>query len=379
LRRAAFLTLLAIALVGLVSALVIQHQIAGAPLVRVVRVVRGHVAQSIPAVTAGRIAPASELTLRSEAAARIASVLIEPGDRVVAGDALFVLDATELERAVLAAESGYEMARASAAEAGLRAQLARNAAKRTRALVSSGSLARIEDENRANEANVLTQAAAAARARVAGQRAELEGAERARDRGIVKAPIAGLVTSISVVVGESVALGAPLVSLADVSRLHVAAQVDESDASRIDLAMPVDLRFEGDDGPPLRSGITRIDPRVSETAQGARVLGFEVSLPENRKWRRGASADVDVITDEREAALVVPISAVVNSGKERQVYVFVEGRAIPRRVELGLGDFGHVEIVRGVHAGESVIDNPEIAGLRGPCDVRVEAARAETQ
>jgi len=372
--RAALLSLVAVAVASLVAAIFIQHRIAGLPLVRVVPTVRGHIAQSIPAVTAGRVTPARELTLRSERTGRISRVLVEPGDSVVAGDALVVLEADELEQAVRSAESGYRMARASAAEAGLRAEAARMEAKRTRALVSSGSLARVEDENKGYEAEVLAQAATAARAGAAGRRAELEGAERAKDRGIIKAPISGLVTSIAVLAGESIAPGAPLVSIADVSKLHVASQVDESDASSIELAMPVELRFEGDDGPALRSTITRLDPRVSDTAQGSRVLGFEVGLPEIRKWRLGVSADVDVITDEREAALLVPANALITSGKERQVYVFVDGRAVPRRVETGLADFAHIEIVSGLRAGENVIENPVSAGLAGPGKVRLEPA-----
>lgn len=377
--RTALLGLVALALAGLLVAFFIQRRIAGLPTVRTVPVIRGHVVQTIPAVTAGRVTPASELTLRSEGPGRIAKVLIEPGALVVAGDALFLLETDELERALRAAASAYQMARAGAAEAALRADGARHAAERSRRLVSSGSLARVEGENTGYEAQVLAQAAAAARARVAGQRAELESAERARDRGIVKAPISGLVTSVAVVAGESIAAGAPLVSLADVSKLHVASQVDESDASRIELGMPVELRFEADDGPPLRSEITRLDPRVIDTPQGSRVFGFDVGLPESRKWRLGVSADVAVITDERDAAILVPTTALVASDSQRQVYVVVDGRAVPRRVEPGLADFAHVEIVRGLSVGERVVEDPGRAGLSGPCEVRLDAARSDTK
>lgn len=370
---------LAIALVigSLLIALLLQRRVAALPRVRVVPVLRGHIAASIPAVSAGRVTAASELTLRSEAVGRIARVLVEPGTQVVKGDALLELEADELDRTVRAAESGYRMARAAAAEAELRAKLALHAAKRTRELVALGSLARVEDESKGYEAEVLTQAAAAANARVAGQRAELEGAERARAHGVVKAPISGLVTSVAVVAGESVAAGAPLVGLADVSKLHVAAQVDESDASHVDLGMPVDLHFEGDEGPPLRSRITRIDPRVTDTAQGGRVLGLDVGLPPDRKWRLGVSAEVDIISDERDRALLVPASAVIGSGKERQLFVFVAGRALLRHVEAGLTDFAQVEIVRGLSAGERVVENPARAGLSTAGEVRLEAARPE--
>jgi HlyD family secretion protein len=377
LRRALRVLVIIAVLAGLVAAFLIQRRAMGLPRVRVVPVLRGHVAQSIPAVSAGRVTPASELTVRSEAAARIAKVLVQPGDRVAAGDALFVLEADEWQRAVRAAEAGFQMAQAGAAEAALRVQVARRAQQRASELVASGSLPRVEEENKGYEAQVLAQAEAAARARVAGQRAELEGAERERQHGIVKAPISGLVTAILVVTGESVAPATPLVSLADVSTLHIAAQVDESDASRIELAMPVELRFDGDDGPPLRSVITRLDPRVSDTPQGSRVLGFDVSLPETRKWRLGVSAEVDIITEERAAALLVPVSALVGNGKERQVFVFSADHALPRRVEPGLADFANVEIVHGLGVGESVVENPGPSELSGPSEVRLEIAGPE--
>jgi RND family efflux transporter MFP subunit len=375
-RRVMLVGLLALAGIGLATALFIQRRAAWLPRVRLARATRGHIAQSVPAVTDGRVTPASELTLRSEGPGRVAKLLVEPGDFVAAGDALLVLEAESLDRAVRAAATSYEVGRAGAAEAALRAQVARRAARRTRELVSSGSLALVEDENKGYEAEALAQVAAQARARVAGLRAELEAARRAKDRGVITAPISGLVTAVMAVAGENVTPGAPLLGLADVSKLHVASQVDESDAARIGLAMPVELRFPGNDGPPLRGKITRLAPRVSDTPQGSRVLGFDVSLPEGRTWRLGTSTEVDVITDEREGALLVPLSALVTHGTGRRVYVFADGRALPRDVETGLSDLVRIEIVRGLSAGERVIENPAEAGLSGAGEVQIEAGGA---
>jgi RND family efflux transporter MFP subunit len=342
------------------------------PTVRTARAVRGSIALRIPAIAPGRVTAARELTLRSELAARVVEVLARSGDTVSEGDPLFELDAEELESAVRAAETAMKIARASAAEAALRAAFARKTAKRLRSLSRTGGVTVADAERHEHEAQISTQTEIAASLQLTERRERLESAKRAARRGVIRAPIDGLVTSISVVEGAAITAGQALALISDVGELHVSAQVDESDASHLEVAMPVELRFEGEKQPPLRSFIARIDPSVSDSPQGSRVVGIEVALRSDLRKRLGLSVEVDVLAAERENALLVPVSALLE--ERREVFVLSNGRAAPRRVETGVLGFTHAEIVRGLREGDLVVENPALAGASGASEVRWEEA-----
>jgi Cu(I)/Ag(I) efflux system membrane fusion protein len=69
-------------------------------------------------------------------------------------------------------------------------------------------------------------------------------------------------------------------------------------------------------------------------------------------------ADVDIATGPDKPVVAVPESAVIDSGR-RQVVILDrgEGRFEPRNVKLGRKGDGHVEIVSGAEAGDSVVVN----------------------
>jgi len=58
------------------------------------------------------------------------------------------------------------------------------------------------------------------------------------------------------------------------------------------------------------------------------------------------------------AAVSIPVSAVLDSGTRKAVLIELGGGVFePREVELGLRGDGHVEVLRGVEAGERVVVN----------------------
>jgi RND family efflux transporter MFP subunit len=318
--------------------------------VRVVAVVRAPLVSRVPTPTAGRVVPESELTLKSESSARVARVLVRAGQRVQAGDALIELDAQQLENALRAAESNHQAAKAAAAEAGLRAEAART------------------------RPATFARSAAAAQARLDEQGAKVEMAKKALEHSIIQAPIAGLVTAVHVSAGENINPGTPLVAVADVSRLHIAAEVDEADAARVREGANVELRFVGEQN--MRASIvTRVEPRVVETARGVRVLGFDVELPSGTQPPLGASSEVFLVLARRASAVVLPKGAIHRRDKNSFVYVVLEGEATLRPVQVGLSDSTHVEVIGGVEVGEVVVDSPslsaELHGNDGPIRVAV--------
>jgi multidrug efflux pump subunit AcrA (membrane-fusion protein) len=64
---------------------------------------------------------------------------------------------------------------------------------------------------------------------------------------------------------------------------------------------------------------------------------------------------LDIDAEEHTNVVLIPAPALVREGEETAVFVVAGDKAQRRPVEIGLSDGMHVEIVKGVKAGEMVI------------------------
>lgn len=348
----------------------------------VARPQHGPVVERIQTVALGRVSARRELTLRAELATRVAGVARRVGDRVQAGETLLELDPAPLEQELRAAEQTLASARAAELEAALRADLSRKRERRLEAL-SGTAITAAEQESRRFERKIAEQSALAATARSGEQRARVNALRHELERTKLRAPFDGTVLSVWAEESQSLQPAAPLVTLADVSALHVRAELDEADAERVKLGMQVELTFEGSEGPPLRRPITAVDPSITSNEQGRRVVRIEVDLPANSGLLVGRGAQVDVIVAESQRALVVPPTALLGSGPRRQLWVRSGDGAEPRAVQLGIVGWDAVEIRSGLAATDWVLQNPAAAknaagqALRFAETVDPAAARSE--
>jgi HlyD family secretion protein len=149
--------------------------------------------------------------------------------------------------------------------------------------------------------------------------------------------------------------GTPILALADLSRMHVDAEIDEADVGRVAVGMPVDVSVDAFPKDPLRGSIQMIPPSVTRDTHGGRSVAIEVALPNDPRLLVGMSADVDVIVAVHDDVLWVPPNAVLGRGTERAVYVVSGGVANKRRIDVGISTWEAVEVKSGVAAGDEVI------------------------
>lgn len=326
----------------------------------VVRVERGHVVERVQTVSLGRVSAKRELTLRAEAATRIASVVHRVGEWVDTGDTIVSLDPTPIGDELRAAEQALASARAAAREAALRAELARSREKRQQRL-SGTSITTADQEALRFERKIAEQSALAAASRAGEQRERVKSLLGNLDRADLRAPFPGIVLEVSVEEGQAVLPGAPLVTIADVSTLHVSAELDQADAERVELRAPVELSFEGSVEPPWRSSVSAIDPSVSTNERGRRVVGIQIALPAGTTPLVGRGAQVDVIVGESHDAVLVPATTLLGTGPRRELWVASDEGALPRVVEVGVVGWDAIEVRSGLKPGELVVSNPAAA------------------
>ena len=164
--------------------------------------------------------------------------------------------------ALLAANAGSRKARD---DAQARRDVARDrvAAVRQRARAAAEGAARVKAGARREEID-------AARARVAAVDAQLATYQKAIDDAVVKAPVAGVVTSKLVNVGEIVAPRASLVVMTDLDHAWGEVFVDEPLVPRLTLGQPATLYTDAG-GEGLPGKVTFVSPKAEFTPRNVQT------------------------------------------------------------------------------------------------------------
>jgi len=218
-----------------------------------------------------------------------------------------------------------------------------------------------------------THALSAAKARLESARANLEEAREQLSHTRIKAPYSGIVTERHVEVGETVRLGAPLMTGVSLDKLRVNVDVPQSLIQKIrrynkafvynDDAYSVSTGGEKQALIPVEKiTVYPIADRASNTFK------VRLDLPAGVKGLfPGMFVKAALVTGEKQA-LMIPQSSVVHRSEVTAVYVLADnGRINFRHVRMGAirrsqqGD--QQEVLSGLVVGEQVAIDPIQAGI----------------
>ncbi|HEX2779239.1 MAG TPA: efflux RND transporter periplasmic adaptor subunit [Gemmatimonadaceae bacterium] len=284
--------------------------------------------------------------LAAPAAARIAGVHVTVGEHVAAGDPLVELDQTAFQGAAQSAD-----AQLSASEA---------AYARAKRLADEGIVPRKDVEQAAAE--------------LAKARADAATARRAAQLSILRAPIAGVVTSLRATLGATADPALPLVEIADPSAIDVVLGSPPADAARIRTGAHVALvAGQSAGGEPLGDGVVADVGGTVDSVTRAVTVRVRVTSA-RRTLRIGETVLGQVTTATHANAVVVPLEALVPEGDGFKVFV-VDGASVAhaRPVTVAARNEHVAEIGEGLKAGERVVTYGAY-GLEDGAKVRVTAA-----
>ncbi|MFV2072800.1 MAG: efflux RND transporter periplasmic adaptor subunit [Thermoanaerobaculales bacterium] len=179
-----------------------------------------------------------------------------------------------------------------------------------------------------------------------------------RDRKILRAlpihsPASGYVIEKDVVEGSHVLSGKLLYRLADLDRVWVLADIYESELPQVEIGQKATVSLSYLPGVVFRGRVTYVYPYL-DTSERTVKIRVELANPGHR-LKAGMYTNVE-LASHRAAVLVVPQTAVIDSGKRQIVFLDSgEGRFEPREVRLGtLFDEGY-EVLDGLEAGDRVV------------------------
>jgi HlyD family secretion protein len=215
------------------------------------------------------------------------------------------------------------------------------------------------------------------------------------ERTEIRAPIDGTVIDRDVEVGEIVIAGTTnlpgtvLMTIGDMNRMRVRADVDETDVALIRPGQPAQIYLQADQNDPVPGEVDLIAPKGTKRAD---VVSFETLITVSGKHAAllpEMTATVEIEVKRAENTLSVPVQAVVHrrlkdlpptplfrdwvarqpktpseKGKDEMVryvtavFVMEDGEARARPVQTGISDQERLEILDGLGPEDTVIIGP---------------------
>ena len=181
---------------------------------------------------------------------------------------------------------------------------------------------------------------------------ELERTGKVQRTVTLNAPVSGYVTGKEVFEGTRVSPGMDLLTVTDLSRVWIDADLYEYEAQSVRLGQAAILETVSDPGTRLKGRVSFIYPTFSPET---RTLKVRFEFP-NPGLRLKPQMYVNVLLDQRSVTgVIVPDSALIDTGVRQIVFVDAgDGSFEPREVKVGVRGDGKAQILSGVKAGEKV-------------------------
>lgn len=184
-------------------------------------------------------------------------------------------------------------------------------------------------------------------------KSDLEQAKIAYQQGFVHSPIAGVINRLHVDPGEFIRRGAPLAEVVDVANIRLKCNVPEMDVRYLKAgqqALVLIDAYPEDKWPGKLSFVAyKADPATKT---------FEVWVDVDNtagQIRPGMIGRAAFLRREITGAVTAPLSALVDKGGERIVFVEQDGKAQARKVELGVISVDRIQVLQGLKAGDQLI------------------------
>lgn len=170
----------------------------------------------------------------------------------------------------------------------------------------------------------------------------------------IRAPADGIVIAKTVSEGDHLKPGTELYQIADLSTVWVIAHVYEQDLPFISLGQEATVELPNFGGERFTATVSYVSPFLSTGRQVEIRLDVENG---DYQLKPEMYAEVSIVSELPGERLIIPRSAVINSGVRQLVYVASgEGNYQPRLVTTGaLGDDDFVEVLSGLSEHERVV------------------------
>ncbi len=294
----------------------------------------------------GQLKAKSQVNIQSQIMGTVEKLYVKEGDVVHKGQLVCLLDQTSTKAELISAQAQFEQRRQS--------------------FIRSESLYALQ--------LIAPQEYEQTKAQYQIAQAQLMQIQDRFNKTMITAPISGIVTQLSIREGETVIvgtmnnLGTVMMVIADLTQMLGVITIDETEVpfvkpnakALIRISAFPDTVFEG-----IVQKVGYMPKQNVATSLTEQSTDFEVEIELNRPTpdlRPGMSINAEIITNEKDSILVVPIQAVgrrkINQTETQTVFVYDKGIARLTPVKTGINNETEVEIIEGLKPGMRIITGP---------------------
>jgi macrolide-specific efflux system membrane fusion protein len=351
-----------------------------------ITVQRGDIVQSVNA--AGKLQLYKYADANAQLAGQIKDVLVAVGDTVKAG--ALVVEITPTLQPAKAESNRAQMARLEAELADQRAQMdfAELQFKRQTQLKAQNAT---REEN--FESSRMSMSSASARvdsinAQIRQVEATLKMDIDSRQHTQVIAPIAGTVVALNARPGQLVSVlpaPAPLIRIADLTKMTVQARVAEVDVTLLRRGMTATFTTPGYPGQRWAGKLRQVLPVPADgSGEHGKQAFYNVLFEVDNKQQElmsGMSAQVRFLIASAKDAVLLPL-ALLGTPDEDDLYsvnlIDAQGKIEERKIKIGMQNKQQVQILSGLAAGDKVLTGPppKPVQAKAPAPAPAQAAAA---
>ncbi|WP_262288119.1 efflux RND transporter periplasmic adaptor subunit [Hallella absiana] len=332
-------------------------------------------ANIVNTVTAtGTIEPVTSVTVGTQVSGIVSKLYVDYNSVVKKGQVIAELDKSNLISELNSAKANLEQAKASlsSAESSLSYQAANF--RRNKALYQKGLISGNDYESARLSYQTAMASVSSARDQVSAAREQVKKAQTNLGYATITSPIDGIVLSKSVEEGQTVAASFSTPTLftiaKDLTNMQVVADVDEADIG--DVKVGERVTFTVDAYPDNTfSGTVKQVRQEATTTNNVVTYSVVISAPNaDLKLKPGLTATVTIYTQENKGVLSVPSKALrftpeketVGGMKikdianaKNKVWTIEGNTVVAHRVNIGMTDGSHTQILSGISRGAKVI------------------------
>jgi RND family efflux transporter MFP subunit len=341
--------------------------------------VRGTMADIITVV--GSLEGEASVEVSSKVNGRLEDVAVRIGDRVAKGALLAKVEAREIQEQVNQAQASFEVARATVRQREADLKFAQTNLDRSRSLFERQLLPRqtLDDADARHQSSQAQLELAKAQFNQAQSR--LDELKITLGATEIRSPVNGFVGKRLLDPGAFVSSNTTVVSMVQIDRVRLVANVVEKDLRRVRVGSPADVEVDAFPGEIFHGRVARLAP-VLDPATRTAQMEVEVANGDFR-LKPGMYSRVRLTVATKPQALTVPVNAVVTIEGRRGVFQVTDGAGagagaakeadfVP--IQTGLEDGVRIEVLGGLSDQARVVTTGA-AALRDGDPVAIAAPR----
>jgi len=343
---------------------------------------------------AGKVQAATTVKISSNLSGDLIELSVKEGDKVIKGQVLGRLDRRRFEANTKQAQSAMNASKSDVATAQVDIDRITRELARIDALVEKGMASKAESEKAASDLQAAKGRVAALKDRTAQAAAVLDESLNNLSKTVMLSPIDGTVIELTREVGERVR-GSDfnedvVMTLAALALMEVKIEVGEHEVVHLKVGQKSEIKVDAIENDTYEGSVVEIAQKALIRNPGTEqeTTSFPVTVALSKRptgVMPGMSAEVKIIADQRQSALIVPVQAVtvrpeammqdnkpesIEGGKQviaapkgdrfaKIVFVVDANNKVQmRRVVTGIASDTNIEVLEGLKEGEHIVEGP---------------------